>query len=95
MDKKSDNYRTEKNKCPNRVVRVLLHGTQVDPIINILSTNFRKAKIHIFGKGVYFTDILDYAWYYGGIDNRDNFEKIPKVNEFFTCVASEIMIKIN
>ena len=28
----------------------------------------------INGKGVYFTDLLDYAWYYGGESNRENFK---------------------
>ena len=33
---------------------------------------------------------MDYVWYYGGEYSRYNFNNIPKVNEFFTCVASEI-----
>ena len=33
---------------------------------------------------------MDYLWYYGGKHNRDNLNRIPKIGEFFTCVASEI-----
>jgi hypothetical protein len=90
VDKDNTKYLTEKRKCPNLITKILLHGTNVNAITSILSTNFKQSKAHDFGLGVYFTDILDYAWYYGGSDNRINFRHIPKVNEFFTCVASEI-----
>ena len=45
----------------------------------------------INGKGVYFTDLLDYAWYYGGEDgNRTNFYIIPKINDIFTVIVNSI-----
>ena len=91
VDKDNTKYLTEKRKCPNLITKILLHGTNVNAITNILSTNFRHARIHAFGLGVYFTDILDYAWYYGGRNtNRENFCQIPSLGDFFTCVASEI-----
>ena len=43
-----------------------------------------------YGKGVYFTDSLDYAWYNGGINNRANLNKIPKIEERFVLVGSYI-----
>ena len=50
-----------------------------------------KDKCAILGKGVYFTDTLDYAWYYGGKEhNRDNLNKIPKVEDRFILVGSYI-----
>jgi hypothetical protein len=45
----------------------------------------------INGKGVYFTDLLDYGWYYGGKDgNRANFHGIPKINDTFTVIVNSI-----
>jgi surface protein len=91
VDKDSNDYIIEKNKCPNKDIKILLHGTQVNAITHILADNINHARKHIFGVGAYFTDNLDYVWFYGGRnDNRENFYKIPKVNDFFTCVASEI-----
>ena len=90
VDKENDSYIISKRNCPNRIVKVLVHGTNVDAITNILSSNFRPSRACAFGGGVYFTDILDYAWYYGGRRNRYNWNIIPRVNEFFTCIASEI-----
>ena len=43
------------------------------------------------GKGVYFTDSLDYCWYYGGEKgNRANFNIIPKIGDNFTLIACSI-----
>ena len=47
-------------------------------------------EIHIFGEGVYFTDMLDYAWYYAGEERRKNFNNIPKIDESFSVVVSEV-----
>ena len=45
----------------------------------------------INGKGVYFTDLLDYAWYYGGEKgNRANFYGIPKTNDTFTVIVNSV-----
>ena len=43
------------------------------------------------GEGVYFTDSLDYCWYYGNPGgNRANLNIIPKIDETFTLIASSI-----
>ena len=80
-----------KNNCPNRVDKILFHGTNINPISNILTGYFKKSKGQftcIFGEGVYFTDLLDYCWYYGGPrENRENINKIPKINDTFTLIA--------
>ena len=85
-------FETNKNGCPNRVNKILFHGTGINPSSKILTDMFLRSekKCYQFGKGVYFTDSLDYAWYYGGKDNRDNLNKIPKVNERFILVGSYI-----
>jgi len=86
-------FEKERKKCPNRVDKILYHGTGVEPISSILTTHFEKekAKVNIFGEGFYHTDSLDYCWYYGGnINNRENVNKIPKVDETFSFIASLI-----
>jgi len=82
-------FESERNNCPNRVDRILYHGTNIEPIANILNEMFRKSVTESFqhGKGVYFTDQLDYCWFYGGKKNRDNLNKIPEINETFTLIA--------
>ena len=50
----------------------------------------------INGKGVYFTDLLDYGWYYGGEKgNRANFYSIPKINDTFTVIVNSIYYNRN
>ena len=38
-----ENFENERNKCPNRVDRILYHGTNIEPISNILTGYFRKS----------------------------------------------------
>ena len=86
-------FEKERKNCPNRIDRILYHGTSIEPISCILTGYFKKSvnKCYQHGKGVYFTDMLDYCWFYGGQkDNRNNGNKIPKLNEVFTCIASSI-----
>ena len=87
-------FERERENCPNRVDKILYHGTSVEPISSILTGLYRKSlerKKAINGKGVYFTDLLDYAWYYGGKDgNRANFSGIPKINDTFTVIINSI-----
>ena len=83
-------FETGRRYCPNRVEKILFHGTSIEPISSILTNSFERAKNHIFGEGVYFTDSLDYCWYYGGDTNRKNLNKIPKINEKFSFIASFI-----
>ena len=77
-----EKFEKEREKCPNRVEKILYHGTQIEPISCILTGLFRKSvdRCYQHGKGVYFTDLLDYCWFYGGSENnRANKNKIPKV----------------
>ena len=63
-----ETFERERNKCPNRVDKILYHGTSIEPISCILTNYFKKSeeKCYQHGKGVYFTDFLDYCWFYGG-----------------------------
>ena len=85
-------FEKERKKCPNRVDRILYHGTSIEPISSILTGYFRKSteRCYQHGKGVYFTDMLDYCWFYGGKDNRSNGNKIPKKDATFTLIACSI-----
>jgi hypothetical protein len=58
-------FENERSKCPNRVDRILYHGTSIEPISSILTGYFRKSidRCYQHGKGVYFTDNLDYCWF--------------------------------
>ena len=72
---------------------MVFHGTKSESISSILSSQFRKAGTHFFGIGTYFTDLLDYAWFYAAEIDDNKFEnvgKIPRVNESFSFIASEI-----
>jgi len=93
VDRKDlDSFETNKDNCPNRIDKILFHGTGINPSSKILTNMFIRSEKRCYqhGKGVYFTDSLDYAWYYGGKDNRDNLKKIPKVDERFILVGSYI-----
>ena len=83
-------FTQERNKCPNRVDKILFHGTSIEPISCILTGLFNKSvdRCYQHGKGVYFTDFLDYCWFYGGdVNNRANKNKIPKVGDNFTLIV--------
>ena len=57
-----ENFEKERKNCPNRIDRILYHGTSIEPISCILTGYFKKSvnKCYQHGKGVYFTDMLDY-----------------------------------
>ena len=61
IDKEDSQYIVEKGNCPNRITKILFHGTNINSITGILASEFKKAKVHIFREGSYFTDILDYT----------------------------------
>ena len=87
-------YLKERKKCPNCHKRILFHGTQVDPISKIITTEFKYTRKAFYGMGIYFSDMLDYIGFYAGGNDyntrRDNFGKILPVNQTFSCIASEI-----
>ena len=87
-----EKFDKEREKCPNREERILYHGTSIEPI-SLIMTDFYKQSSGpgkaINGKGVYFTDSLDYGWFYGGKNgNRKNFSGIPKINDTFTIIVN-------
>ena len=93
-----EKFKIEREKCPNRVDKILYHGTSVEPISCILTDQFKKSvdRHYQHGKGVYFTDFLDYCWFYGGEEsNRANQNIIPKLNEAFTLIACYVYYNKN
>ena len=89
VDKKMDKYLEEKDKCTNRIEKIVFHSTKLNSAILIVKNQFRDSKYHKIGKGVYFTDKLDYAWRYSkGDSNRET--NIPKLGDYFSIVATDI-----
>ena len=85
-------FETERNNCPNRVDKILYHGTNKEPASCILTSFYKIGKCNQHGRGIYFTDLLDYCWFYGGKDNRINVNKIPEIKpeESFIMIANSI-----
>ena len=85
-------FETERNNCPNRVDKILYHGTNKEPASCILTSFYKIGKCNQHGRGIYFTGLLDYCWFYGGIDNRINVNKIPEIKpkESFIMIANSI-----
>ena len=87
-------YLKEMNACPNREVKYLFHGTEIDPVSKIITTGFLYTRQALFGMGIYFSDMLDYASFYaGGIDKdgyRINFNNVLPVDAIFSCVSAEV-----
>ena len=86
-----DQFETERQKCRNKVDKILYHGTKIQPITSILTGLFRKSITahYQFGKGVYFTDNLDYCRFYGGPkSNREYVNTIPPIGQTFTAIVS-------
>ena len=97
-NEKFEIFSNEREKCPNRVDRVLFHGTGIEAISSILTSEFLKSekKCYQHGKGVYFTEDLDYCWYYGGErSNRANKNRIPGIGEIFSLICSSIYYNKN
>ena len=102
---REDIYKFEQNRqfCPNRVDRVLFHGTSFEAISKILPDMFYRAKSNQNGEGVYFTQELDSCWIYGSEEGNNNIGlkygrrnlKIPKVGQCFSFIASGIYYNKN
>ena len=95
-----EKFEKGKKSCKNRVDRLLFHGTGKAPVAGILTGEYWKSteKCYQHGKGVYFSDKLDYCWYYGHEkDNRFNINKIPEkgVNDTFYLIANLIYYSKN
>ena len=92
--KRREDFINKLKNCSNCEARYLLHGTQVDPISNILTDEFKYTKKAFYGLGIYFTDMIDYVSFYCGegssSDNRLLWNKIIPVGKDISCIASEV-----
>ena len=88
-----NNYNKQKKQCQNKQIKILFHGTTPENVTSIISSQFFESSNRTFGKGVYFSNVLDYIWYYYSDEKKGIFSKmtkIPQINEAFSFVASEI-----
>ena len=91
INRDNSEYKNKKQNCPNVEIKLLYHGTLPKKMPKILTKNFNcYSEVHIIGQGSYFTDNLDYVWFYTGNEKRKRFYGIPKVGESFSLIASEI-----
>jgi hypothetical protein len=81
-------YEFNKLNCKNCTTKFVYHGTKIDYSSSILTDNFLVGKDCWYGLGIYFTDQLEYARYYW--NGWECINKIPKMNESFSLIASEI-----
>ena len=89
-----EEYNSGLLRCKNTEKRILFHGTNSSSISKILADHFIESKCAIFGPGFYFTDSLDYTWYYaddsGEVGSRKNFEIIPKIKDSFSFIVANV-----
>jgi len=93
VDKDSENYIKGKMNCNHRKEKILFHGTSNRVIIQILSSQFRDSLIHLIGRGVYFTESLDYCSYFSVQEEMvkyKNYDRIRSVGESFSLIGSAI-----
>ena len=89
----SKEYELNKKNCQNCETKFLYHGTTIKCSSSILSDNFRVGRDCWYGLGIYFSDQLEYARYYW--DGWKCLNKIPKMNESFSLLASEVFYDKN
>ena len=87
-------YLKKLKECDNTAVRYLFHGSQIDPIAEIITKGFLYTRKPFYGMGIYFSDMLDYVSFYCGgstyEERRDYFGKILPVGKTFSCVGTEV-----
>ena len=87
-------YINELRECQNVVVKLLFHGTQIDPISKIITGGFLYPRRSFYGMGISFSDMLDYVQFFCGgetiKERRINFGKVLSVGKTFSCVGTEI-----
>ena len=76
-------FTIEREECPNKEEKILFYGTTKVPNSNKLKELF---KLDIPNNTLYFTDSLDYCWFYGNSDTIKS-NRIPKLNETFNLIA--------
>lgn len=91
-------YEKAKKNFPNCNTKILFHGAQIDPISNIISSEFKYKRRAFYGMGIYFTDNIEYtSFYYGGdnLDKRRDNNKILPPNSTFIFISAEIFYDKN
>ena len=102
-DKEKMDYEERKKKCPNCETKILFHATKISFSSKILTTNFKLSNDCYFGKGVYFSDQLDYVKFYyknssstttesssNELQQNGPLQAITKLDGSFSIVVSEV-----
>ena len=80
-------------ECENCEIKFLLHGTEIDPISKIITSDFKYARKPFYGMGVYFSDMIDYISFYSKYEKdgtRSNWAIITPVGETISCVGTQV-----
>ena len=93
-NKNLEKYEKSKKNCRNCIKKILFHGSQIGPISEIITSEFKYTKKAFYGMGIYFSDNLDYSSFYCGGDNYNNrrifFNKILPPGAYFNLIAAEV-----
>ena len=89
-----ENYNSGLLRCGNIEKKILFHGTNSHCISRILASHFKNSNYHYFGPGIYFSDLLDYTWFYaddsGDAGCKSNFLKIPGIKDTFSFIVVNV-----
>ena len=91
--RRAQEFLRNSKQCDNCQIKLLLHGTPIDSISKILTSDFKYSKNSFFGMGVYFEDMIDYMSYFSKIGKNGeklNWGKILKPGTTISCVGALI-----
>jgi len=79
-----EEFKKNKEQCPNIKEQLLFHGTKNEYIVSILKTfiDIEQNKGNKLGKGFYLSDLFEVSWRYGG-----GWGNIPKVGDSFSVLV--------
>ena len=86
-----EEYEKKKKECPNMCRKIVYQSSKISPFLNILSDKLEYSKRTLYGKGFYFSDMIDFIpTYLDKEKNNSEYGKIIPVNKTFSFIASEI-----
>ena len=86
-----EEYEKKKKECPNMCRKIVYQSSKISPFSNILSDKLEYSKRTLYGKGFYFSDMIDFIPTYLDKEKKDlEYGKIIPVNNTFSLIASEI-----
>ena len=78
-----DEFKKNKENCPNVKEQLLFHGTKNEYLVSILKTfiDISKNTCNKIGKGFYMSDLFEVSWRYG-----TDYNSIPKIGDSFSVL---------